>query len=102
LPPRAPHCPSHKTQIEFYLSVYFAVYPVLPSSSVLVAAHGRDAGGGAGGSAGEAGRAELALRMRVLKTFLETRGAGLAHTGEFLAYYALPYVPNPVRSRSVV
>ncbi|KAG1671386.1 hypothetical protein FOA52_011883 [Chlamydomonas sp. UWO 241] len=30
-----------------------------------------------------------------MRTFLETRGAGLAHTGEFLAYYALPYVPNP-------
>eukprot|EP00955_Chlamydomonas_euryale_P071568 361107-Chlamydomonas_euryale.AAC.1 len=42
-----------------------------------------------------AGRQELAARMRVLKTFLETRGAGLAHTGEFLAYYALPYVPTP-------
>ncbi|KAG1671387.1 hypothetical protein FOA52_011884 [Chlamydomonas sp. UWO 241] len=56
-------------KLEFYLSVYFSVYPVLPSSSVLVAAHRRDAGGGAGGagSAGEAGRAELATRMRVLK-----------------------------------
>ena len=27
--------------------------------------------------------------------YLETRGAGLAHTGEFLPFYALPYVPQP-------
>ncbi len=33
--------------------------------------------------------------MKALKNFLETRGAGLAHSGEFLAYYALPFVPNP-------
>lgn len=29
------------------------------------------------------------------KQFLETRGSALARTPAFLAYYALPYVPQP-------
>jgi hypothetical protein len=70
---------------------------------------------------------DAAQRMKALKIFLETRGAGLANSGEmcfllfrcisrdfqvlsmwtsfhssgeFLAYYALPFVPSPERHPS--
>jgi hypothetical protein len=33
--------------------------------------------------------------MRALKHYLETQGAGLATSGQYLPYYALPYVPQP-------
>ncbi|KAG2428989.1 hypothetical protein HXX76_011233 [Chlamydomonas incerta] len=77
---------------EFYLQVYFAIYPVLPSSSVLVVVPGPASRLSAHTSSS---RHELALRMKVFKSYLEGRGAGLAHTPEFLPYYALPYVPQP-------
>ena len=32
--------------------------------------------------------------MRVFKAYLESDGANLAVTPEFLAYYAMPYVPE--------
>lgn len=34
------------------------------------------------------------------KVFLDTKGADLANTTEFLSYYALPYVPNPLEHPS--
>lgn len=40
---------------------------------------------------------EPSPRMAHFKQFLETRGSALAHTPAFLAYYALPYVPQPER-----
>ena len=33
--------------------------------------------------------------MNAFKTYLETRGAALSQTTEFLPFYALPFVPNP-------
>jgi hypothetical protein len=33
--------------------------------------------------------------METFKAFLETRGADLSKTSQFLPYYALPYVPDP-------
>lgn len=33
--------------------------------------------------------------MQEFKNYLETRGATLSQTTEFLPFYALPYVPNP-------
>lgn len=33
--------------------------------------------------------------MNDFKKYLETRGATLSQTTEFLPYYALPFVPNP-------
>merc|ERR1719450_1998083 len=33
--------------------------------------------------------------MHEFKNYLETKGAGLSQTTEFVAYYALPFVPNP-------
>ena len=38
--------------------------------------------------------------MRTFKAFLETDGAALAVTPEFLAYYAMPYVPVIARHPS--
>ena len=33
--------------------------------------------------------------MREFKCYLETKGAALSQTTEFLPYYALPYIPDP-------
>lgn len=33
--------------------------------------------------------------MNEFRSYLESRGAGLSQTTEFLPYYALPFVPNP-------
>jgi hypothetical protein len=61
--------------------------------TVLIASPGIGSRGSSPGVIGASKQQDLAARMKGLKTFLETRGAGLAHTGEFLAYYALPFVP---------
>ncbi|GFR46142.1 hypothetical protein Agub_g7668, partial [Astrephomene gubernaculifera] len=101
-------------KLEFHLQVYFAVYPVLPSSAVLVVAPGSAAtaapGGGHGGGCGTTSgttpgsahggagsrQQELAQRMKVFKRYLEGgRGAALALNPECLPYYALPYVAQP-------
>eukprot|EP01052_Picozoa_sp_SAG31_P069318 SAG31_NODE_28136_length_415_cov_0.645570_1_plen_115_part_10 len=37
----------------------------------------------------------LSTSMRGFKAFLETRGAQLSRTPEFLPFYALPYIPDP-------
>ncbi|GIL56324.1 hypothetical protein Vafri_11698 [Volvox africanus] len=83
-------------KMEFYLQVYFAIYPVLPSSSVLVVTPG---GAGPPGSRhsphSSSSRHELSLRMKSFKSYLEGRGAALALTAEFLPYYALPFVQQP-------
>ena len=33
--------------------------------------------------------------MQVFKSYLETKGAALSQTTEFLPYYALPFIPDP-------
>jgi len=33
--------------------------------------------------------------MQVFKNYLETKGAALSQTTEFLPYYALPFIPDP-------
>ncbi|EDL40231.1 armadillo repeat containing 9, isoform CRA_d [Mus musculus] len=39
---------------------------------------------------------ELDKRISYFKTYLETKGAALSQTTEFLPFYALPFVPNPM------
>uniref|UniRef100_F6Z381 LisH domain-containing protein ARMC9 n=1 Tax=Equus caballus TaxID=9796 RepID=F6Z381_HORSE len=39
---------------------------------------------------------ELDERISYFKTYLETKGAALSQTTEFLPFYALPFVPNPM------
>ena len=41
-------------------------------------------------------RADFEVRITHFKHYLETRGAALSQTTEFLPYYALPFVPNPM------
>lgn len=39
---------------------------------------------------------DLGERIFYFKTYLETKGAALSQTTEFLPFYALPFVPNPM------
>lgn len=60
-------------KLEFYLNIYFAIYPLKFGK----------------------GQNIQEKNMREFKNYLETRGATLSQTTEFLPYYALPFVPNP-------
>ncbi|XP_023577831.1 lisH domain-containing protein ARMC9 [Octodon degus] len=64
-------------KLEFYLHIHFAVY--------LLKYH-----------TGTQDKRELDKRISYFKSFLETRGAALSQTTEFLPFYALPFVPNPL------
>eukprot|EP00873_Tetraselmis_striata_P006543 jgi/Tetstr1/426807/TSEL_017022.t1 len=78
--------------LEFYLQIFFAIFPALAAEGALPAAVAH--------SSPVRVREELAMRMRGFKAYLETRGAELARTGEFLPYYALPYVGAPAEHPS--
>ncbi len=60
------------------MHIYFAIFPVHPNNP-----NGRN-------------DKELKKELQAFKTFLDTRGADLSKTSEFLSYYALPYVTNPL------
>ncbi|XP_068445584.1 lisH domain-containing protein ARMC9 isoform X2 [Clinocottus analis] len=62
--------------LEFYLYIHFTIYPLRRHP-------------------GRHDRAEFEERISHFKQYLETRGAALSQTAEFLPYYALPFVPNP-------
>ncbi|KAM6177742.1 lisH domain-containing protein ARMC9 isoform 3-T3 [Rhynchocyon petersi] len=64
-------------KLEFYLHIHFAIYLLKYS-------------------AGKPDKEELDKRISYFKTYLETKGAALSQTTEFLPYYALPFVPNPM------
>ena len=70
-------------KIEFYLNIYFAISPLLKRRQK-----------GRGPLPADLQRA-VEVSMAGFRTFLETRGAELSRTPEFLPYYALPYVPQP-------
>ncbi|XP_071147269.1 lisH domain-containing protein ARMC9-like isoform X3 [Mytilus galloprovincialis] len=59
-------------KLEFYVNIYFAVYPIKFAR----------------------GQRDADRAMGDFKKYLETRGATLSQTTEFLPYYALPFVPN--------
>uniref|UniRef100_A0A287AK73 LisH domain-containing protein ARMC9 n=1 Tax=Sus scrofa TaxID=9823 RepID=A0A287AK73_PIG len=63
-------------KLEFYLHIHFAIY--LLKHSV-----------------GRPDKEELDERISYFKTYLETKGAALSQTTEFLPFYALPFVPKP-------
>ncbi|XP_069473663.1 lisH domain-containing protein ARMC9 isoform X3 [Ambystoma mexicanum] len=63
-------------KLEFYLHIHFAIYPLK---------HG----------VGKSDRADIDDRISHFRTYLETSGAALSQTTEFLPFYALPFVPNP-------
>lgn len=43
----------------------------------------------------EAAERELAEAQSEFKKYLDSKGSELSKANEFLAYYALPYIPNP-------
>merc|ERR1712193_560872 len=61
-------------RLEFKINLYFAVYPMIDE---------------------EHRQSPVEASMQEFKNYLETKGADLSQTTEFVAYYALPYVPNP-------
>ncbi|TRY85055.1 hypothetical protein DNTS_020231, partial [Danionella cerebrum] len=63
-------------KLEFYLQIHFTIYPL------------KTPGGGHV-------TGDFQERIASFKLFLETRGAALSQTTEFLPFYALPFVPNP-------
>ncbi|XP_054556130.1 lisH domain-containing protein ARMC9 isoform X2 [Talpa occidentalis] len=67
---------SFAQKLEFYLHIHFAIY--LLKHSV-----------------GRPDKEDLDERISYFKTYLETKGAALSQTTEFLPFYALPFVPNP-------
>ncbi|NWQ79129.1 ARMC9 protein, partial [Columbina picui] len=64
-------------KLEFYLHVHFATYLLKHSM-------------------GKPDKAEFEERISHFKAYLETKGAALSQTTEFLPFYALPFVPNPM------
>ena len=70
-------------KVEFWLQIYFAVFPALPSAF-----------GKRFALVGPDGGADLAPGIAKLREYIETRGAEAARTEEFLPYYALPHAPG--------
>ena len=66
-------------KLEFYLHIYFAIFPVHPNNPQ---AHNNEK--------------ELRKELMAFKIFLDTKGSELSKTSEFLQFYALPYVSNPI------
>ncbi|NWU70920.1 ARMC9 protein, partial [Pterocles burchelli] len=64
-------------KLEFHLHVHFAIYPLKHFI-------------------GKPDEDELEERISHFKAYLETKGAALSQTTEFLPFYALPFVPNPM------
>jgi len=65
-------------KIQFYLRVYFVVFVGHP---YLNTAHSPD---------------HLKRAQADFKHYLDTKGVELSKTSEFLAFYALPYIPSPI------
>jgi hypothetical protein len=65
-------------KIEFSMSLYFSVFPINEHVSPEAAKN-----------------YSLQYSMDEFKQFLETRGASLCKSQSHLAYFALPYVPDP-------
>ena len=75
VPPLLRRSDKNAQKLEFYINIFFAIYPLHPDNK-------------------KPQPAGLAASMRTFKAYLETDGAPLAVTPEFLAYYAMPYVPE--------
>ncbi|XP_044178545.1 lisH domain-containing protein ARMC9-like isoform X2 [Acropora millepora] len=61
-------------KLVFNMNIFFALHPIT---------HGNQ------------NKQDLEKSMREFKCYLETKGAALSQTTEFLPYYALPYIPDP-------
>ncbi|KAM4629219.1 lisH domain-containing protein ARMC9 [Polymixia lowei] len=76
VPPEVKDTDPQAQRLEFYLHIHFTIYPLKNHP-------------------GRHDRAEFDKRIFHFRHYLETRGAALSQTTEFLPYYALPFVPNP-------
>ena len=65
-------------KLDFYLEIYFALFPIMGNKQI-----------------NQKAQSELKRNMEDFKKFLEKKEIELSKTTEFLAYYALPYIPNP-------
>ena len=81
VPPLVRRSDKNAQKLEFYLNIFFAIFPLHMTNPAPKPS-------------------ELSTTMRMFKDFLETDGAALAVTPEFLAYYAMPYVPEISRHPS--
>jgi len=66
-------------KLEFYLQIYFSVYPAFMGTNNQQQRDG-----------------DLKRELENFKVYLDTRGQDLSRTSEFLQFYALPYVQNPL------
>ena len=64
-------------KLEFYIQVYFAIYPLLYRDSEINC------------------NKSIQETMEEFKEFLEKKDSDYSKSNEFLSYYALPYVQNP-------
>ena len=65
-------------KLDFYLEIYFALFPIMGNKII-----------------SQKAQIELKQNMEDFKKYLEQKEIELSKTTEFLAYYALPYIPNP-------
>ena len=65
-------------KLDFYLEIYFALFPIMGNKPI-----------------NQKAQIELKQNMEDFKKYLEQKEIELSKTTEFLAYYALPYIPNP-------
>ena len=72
-------------KLEFYLHLYFVVYIFHPYNNQ---------------NFRQRTEQELKSEQVDFKTYLDNRGAELSKTSEFLAFYALPYIANPMEHPS--
>jgi len=63
-------------KLEFYLMVYFSIYPIHATNPA------------------KGDLDKLNNEMQKFKTYIETQGARLSKTPEFLSFYALPYIKD--------
>ena len=66
-------------KLEFFLQIYFAVFPILGDKKNLKEQNFKD----------------MKQRMTEFKAYLESKDVEMSRTTEYLAYYALPYIQNP-------
>ena len=63
-------------KLEFYIMVYFAIFPMHAANPA------------------RGDIEKLNKEMQQFKIFIETQGAHLSKTPEFLSFYALPYIKD--------
>lgn len=71
-------------KLEFNLHIYFVVFVMHPYNK----------------GHRPANEKELRREQADFKQFLDTKGSDLSKTSEFLAFYALPYIQNPMNHPS--